>query len=57
MMQTGAGKSQSQQNISNQVCSVCWFLHYFAKTTKQRGIVVIKETALQQEDAVISPPR
>lgn len=54
-MQTKADKSQSQQNISNQVCSICWFLHYFAKTSKQQGIVVIKETTLQQEDAWQAP--
>lgn len=53
--QTKDAKSPSQQNISNQVCSVCWFRHYFAKTSKQQGNVVIKETTLQQEDAVIRP--
>lgn len=55
-MQAEAGTSQSQQNISNQVCSVCWFLRYFAKSTKQQGIMVIKDTTLQQEDAVLRPP-
>lgn len=45
--QRGARKSLPQQNTSNQVCSVCWLPHCSAKTSEQRGVLVIKETALQ----------
>lgn len=54
--QLEACKAHSQQNISNQVCSVCLCLHCFAKTTEQQGVMVIKETALQLQDAVLRPP-
>lgn len=54
--QLEACKSHSQHNIPNQVCSVCLCLHCFAKTTEQQGVMVIKETALQLEDAVLRPP-
>ncbi len=54
--QLEACKSHSQQNTSNQVCSVCLCLHCFAKTTEQQGVMVIKETALQLEDAVLRLP-
>lgn len=42
--------------MSNQISSVCLFLNCFAKTTEQQGVMVIKETALQLEDAVLRPP-
>lgn len=50
-----ACKSHSQQNVSIQVCRVCLFLRCSAKTTEQQGVMVITETALQLEDAVLTP--
>lgn len=36
-------------------CSVCSLRHCYAKTTEQRGVMLIKEAALQLEDAALGP--
>lgn len=36
-MQAEAGTFQSQQNISNQVCSVCWFSILFCQKYQAAG--------------------